>query len=165
MCKYLLDLDLTLINIWRDNYCLENDYDSKTKHSQRYITDGMSCDSEHLSIIRGGVYMLYPRAEFDQNRLVVHSTDPSVRSYVRSLFIHSTRFAPCQVTMHSAYFIKPPQTRDSRVFSAPFSISAIPMAHLGGEQKMYLPQPKFIFMHFGGGWVGQMIGWSAPPPV
>ena len=33
MCKYLLDLDLTLMNIWRDNYCLENDYDSKTKLS------------------------------------------------------------------------------------------------------------------------------------
>ena len=31
MCKYLLDLDLTLMNVWRDNYCLENDYDSKTK--------------------------------------------------------------------------------------------------------------------------------------
>ena len=33
VCKYLLDLDLTLMNIWRDNYCLENDYDSKTKLS------------------------------------------------------------------------------------------------------------------------------------
>ena len=28
-----MDLDLTLMNIWRDNYCLENDYDSKTKLS------------------------------------------------------------------------------------------------------------------------------------
>ena len=47
--KYLLDLDLTLMNIWRDNYCLENDYDSKTKlsiifsmlhylHNKGYIT-------------------------------------------------------------------------------------------------------------------------------
>ena len=33
VCKYLLDLDLTLMNIWRGNYCLENDYDSKTKLS------------------------------------------------------------------------------------------------------------------------------------
>ena len=33
VCKYLLDLDLTLMNIWRDHYCLENDYDSKTKLS------------------------------------------------------------------------------------------------------------------------------------
>ena len=33
VCKYLFDLDLTLMNIWRDNYCLENDYDSKTKLS------------------------------------------------------------------------------------------------------------------------------------
>ena len=33
VCKYLLDLDLTLMNIWRDNYCLENDYDSKMKLS------------------------------------------------------------------------------------------------------------------------------------
>ena len=31
VCKYLLDLDLTLMNIWRDNYCLENDYDRKMK--------------------------------------------------------------------------------------------------------------------------------------
>ena len=31
--KYLLDLDLTLMNIWRDNYCLENDSDSTTKLS------------------------------------------------------------------------------------------------------------------------------------
>ena len=31
--KYLLDLDLTLMNIWRDHYCLENDYDSKMKLS------------------------------------------------------------------------------------------------------------------------------------
>ena len=33
MCKYLLDLDLTLMNIWRDNYYLESDYNSKTKLS------------------------------------------------------------------------------------------------------------------------------------
>ena len=33
MCKYLLDLDLTLINLWRDHYCLENNYNSKTKLS------------------------------------------------------------------------------------------------------------------------------------
>ena len=33
VCKYLLDLDLTLMNIWRDNYCSENDYDSTTKLS------------------------------------------------------------------------------------------------------------------------------------
>ena len=33
VCKYLLDLDLTLINIWRDHYCLENDYNNKTKLS------------------------------------------------------------------------------------------------------------------------------------
>ena len=33
VCKYLLDLDLTLMNIWRDHYCLVNDYDSKTKLS------------------------------------------------------------------------------------------------------------------------------------
>ena len=33
VCKYLLDLDLTLMNIWRDNYYLESDYDSKTKLS------------------------------------------------------------------------------------------------------------------------------------
>ena len=33
VCKCLLDLDLTLMNIWRDNYYLENDYDSKTKLS------------------------------------------------------------------------------------------------------------------------------------
>ena len=33
VCKYLLDLDLTLMNVWRDNYFLENDYDSKTKLS------------------------------------------------------------------------------------------------------------------------------------
>ena len=33
VCKYLLNLDLTLMNIWRDNYCLENDHDSKTKLS------------------------------------------------------------------------------------------------------------------------------------
>ena len=33
VCKYLLDLDLTLMNIWRHNYCLENDYDSKMKLS------------------------------------------------------------------------------------------------------------------------------------
>ena len=33
VCKYLLDLDLTLMNIWKDKYCLENDYDSKTKLS------------------------------------------------------------------------------------------------------------------------------------
>ena len=29
VCKYLLDLDLTLMNIWKDNYCLENDYNRK----------------------------------------------------------------------------------------------------------------------------------------
>ena len=33
VCKYLLDLDLTLMNIWRDNYCLENDYNSKRQKS------------------------------------------------------------------------------------------------------------------------------------
>ena len=33
VCKYLLDLDLTLMNIWRGNYCLKNDHDSKTKLS------------------------------------------------------------------------------------------------------------------------------------
>ena len=33
VCKYLLDLDLTLMNIWRDNYYLESDYDSKMKLS------------------------------------------------------------------------------------------------------------------------------------
>ena len=33
VCKCLLDLDLTLMNIWRDNYYLESDYDSKTKLS------------------------------------------------------------------------------------------------------------------------------------
>ena len=33
VCKYLLDLDLTLMNNWRDNYYLESDYDSKTKLS------------------------------------------------------------------------------------------------------------------------------------
>ena len=38
VCKYLLDLDLTLMNIWRDNYCLENDYDSKTKLSIIFST-------------------------------------------------------------------------------------------------------------------------------
>ena len=38
VCKYLLDLDLTLMNIWRDNYCLENDYDSKTKLSIVFST-------------------------------------------------------------------------------------------------------------------------------
>ena len=38
MCKYLLDLDLTLMNIWRNNCCLENDYDSKTKLSIIFST-------------------------------------------------------------------------------------------------------------------------------
>ena len=38
VCKYLLDLDLTLMNIWRDNYCLENDYDRKTKLSIIFST-------------------------------------------------------------------------------------------------------------------------------
>ena len=38
VCKYLLDLDLTLMNIWRDNYCLENDYDSKMKLSIIFST-------------------------------------------------------------------------------------------------------------------------------
>ena len=33
VCKYLLDLDLTLMNIWRDHYYLESDYNSKTKLS------------------------------------------------------------------------------------------------------------------------------------
>ena len=33
VCKYLLDLDLTLMKNWRDNYYLESDYDSKTKLS------------------------------------------------------------------------------------------------------------------------------------
>ena len=33
VCKYLLDLDLTLMNNWRDNYYLESDYNSKTKLS------------------------------------------------------------------------------------------------------------------------------------
>ena len=33
VCKYLLDLDLTLMNNWRDNYYLESDYDSKMKLS------------------------------------------------------------------------------------------------------------------------------------
>ena len=31
--QILLDLDLTLMNNWRDNYYLESDYDSKTKLS------------------------------------------------------------------------------------------------------------------------------------
>ena len=78
-----------------------------------YITDGISCDIEHLSIARCGVYMVYAQAEFDPNHLVVysHKIRPSVLMF-RSLFIHFTRFAPCcQVTMsmHSAYFTKPPQ--------------------------------------------------------
>ena len=38
VCKYLLDLDLTLMNIWRDNYCLENDYNSKMKLSIIFST-------------------------------------------------------------------------------------------------------------------------------
>ena len=33
VCKYLLDLDLTLTNIWRDNYYVESDYNIKTKLS------------------------------------------------------------------------------------------------------------------------------------
>ena len=46
VCKYLLDLDLTLMNIWRDNYCLENDYDSKTKLSiisKSYNNESIAC--------------------------------------------------------------------------------------------------------------------------
>ena len=54
MCKYLLDLDLTLMNIWRDNYCLENDYDNKMKLSVIFSIlhiNGNICDGNLLQAL------------------------------------------------------------------------------------------------------------------
>ena len=50
VCKYLLDLDLTLMNIWRDNYCLENDYDSNTKLSIIFSTLHKFFDTKKLKL-------------------------------------------------------------------------------------------------------------------
>ena len=51
VCKYWLDLDLTLMNIWRDNYYLESDYDSKTKLSIIFLFAYIGAQSDLTQVM------------------------------------------------------------------------------------------------------------------
>ena len=51
VCKCLLDLDLTLMNIWRDNYYLESDYNSKTKLSIIFLFAYIGAQSDLTQVM------------------------------------------------------------------------------------------------------------------